>query len=290
MSKRSLPWLQFYPSDWLSDSVAGCSLAAQGLWLRMLFVAHNSQNYGYLEMDGRPIPDEQLFRRCGCSSVEEYRSLFAELQAAGVPSRTPEGVVYSRRMVRDQQERDATAARVRKHRERIAGNASVTPMSQGEVRSQSQKSESKEEKKDLAAKITPPSDPRQKPFFDFAFEAFRMKFLQPPSWGAAHAKGLQAFLKRSPQVDLAEWQRRYQFFLASTERFYEQQKGSLLFFAAKFDQFIDGPILEKGGKNGQLVTFAEKRTQKNADAIQRVLGRAEEASGDIRRALPPAHN
>lgn len=140
MSKRSLPWLQFYPADWLSDSVAGCSLAAQGLWLRMLFVAHNSQHYGYLEIDGRAIPDEQLFRRCGCSSVEEYRALVAELFSAGVPSRTPEGVIYSRRMVRDQQDRDSAAERQRRHRR----HAAVTPLSQGEVRSQSQKSERRE--------------------------------------------------------------------------------------------------------------------------------------------------
>ena len=143
MSKRSLPWLQFYPSDWLSDSVAGCSLAAQGLWLRMLFIAHNSQRYGYLEMDGRPIPDEQLFRRCGCSSIEEYRNLFAELQAAGVPSRTEAGVIFSRRMARDQQERDAAAERKRQSR---ASHALVTPVSQGEVRSQSHKSETESEK------------------------------------------------------------------------------------------------------------------------------------------------
>ena len=136
MSKRSLPWLQFYPSDWLSDSVAGCCLAAQGLWFRMLFVAHNSQRYGYLEADAKAIPDEQLARRCGCVSVDEYRSLLAELFAAGVPSRTPEGTIYSRRMVRDQSERDATAERVRRYRERVACNASVTPMLQGEVRSQ----------------------------------------------------------------------------------------------------------------------------------------------------------
>ena len=136
MSKRTMPWLQFFPADWLSDSVAGCSLAAQGLWLRMLFVAHNSQHYGYLEVDGHPIPDEQLFRRCGCSSVEEYRNLFAELQAAGVPSRTADGVIFSRRMARDQEQRDATAQRVRKHRERLTCNASVTPMSREEVRSQ----------------------------------------------------------------------------------------------------------------------------------------------------------
>lgn len=143
MGKRSLPWLQFYPSDWLSDSVSGCSLAAQGLWLRMLFVAHNSQRYGYLEADGKAIPDEQLARRCGCASVEEYRNLLAELFAAGVPSRTSEGVIHSRRMVRDQQERDAAAERKRQSR---ACHASVTPLSQGEVRGQSHKSESESEK------------------------------------------------------------------------------------------------------------------------------------------------
>ena len=144
MSKRSLPWLQFYPSDWLSDSVAGCCLAAQGLWFRMLFVAHNSQRYGYLESEGKAIPDAQLARRCGCASVEEYRNLLAELFAAGVPSRTPEGVIYSRRMVRDQQERDSGAERQRRHRQN--SHASVTAMSQGEIRSQSHKSETESEK------------------------------------------------------------------------------------------------------------------------------------------------
>jgi hypothetical protein len=142
MSKRSLPWLQFYPSDWLSDSVAGCCLGAQGLWLRMLFVAHNSQRYGYLEADGKPIPDEQLARRCGCASVEEYRNLLAELSSAGVPARTTDGVIYSRRMVRDQEERSGAADRQRKHR----SHASVTPLSQGEVRSQNQKSETEVKK------------------------------------------------------------------------------------------------------------------------------------------------
>jgi len=102
VSKRSLPWLQFYPADWESDSIAGCSLAAQGLWLRMMFVMHTSRRYGCLEVEGKPIPDEMISRRCGCVSVEDYRRLLAELFAAGVPSKTEDGVIYSRRMVRDQ--------------------------------------------------------------------------------------------------------------------------------------------------------------------------------------------
>ena len=138
MSKRSLPWLQFFPADWESDSIAGCSLAAQGLWLRMLCVMHTSRSYGCLEIDRSPIPDELMFRRCGCVSVEEYRGLLTELFTAGVPSRRTDGVVYSRRMVRDQQERDSDAERQRRHR---SSHAHVTPMSQGEVRVISQKSE-----------------------------------------------------------------------------------------------------------------------------------------------------
>jgi hypothetical protein len=125
-------------------------------------------------------------------------------------------------------------------------------MSQVEVRSQKSEARSQnKEKKNPAAKTTPPSDPRHKSFFDFAYEAFRMKFMQPPSWGNAHANGLQAFLRRSPGATLEEWKRRYQSFLASTDRFYQQQKGSLLYFAANFDKFIDGPILERNTTNGK---------------------------------------
>jgi hypothetical protein len=108
----------------------------------MLLVAHNSQHYGYLEIDGNPIPEELLLRRCGCSSVEEYRNLLAELFSAGVPSRTNNGVIFSRRMARDQEERNAGAERQRRHR----SHASVTAMSQGEVRGQSHKSDSESEK------------------------------------------------------------------------------------------------------------------------------------------------
>lgn len=112
------------------------------------------------------------------------------------------------------------------------------------------KEERKETKKNPAAKPAPP-DPRHKPFFDFAYEAFRKKHLQPPTWGAKHANGLRLFLAGHPQVNAEEWQRRYLNFLASTDPFYQQQKGSLLYFAGNFDRFIDGPILERKSTNGK---------------------------------------
>ncbi len=128
-----LPAMQFYPGDWLRDQIAGCSLASQGLWLRMMIVMHDSDRYGHLCNNGAPIPPEQAARRCGCSLVE-YEALLAELDGVGVPSRTRDNVIYSRRMVRDAEERILNAERQRKHREKVTGvsrgnNADVTPMS-----------------------------------------------------------------------------------------------------------------------------------------------------------------
>jgi hypothetical protein len=216
----------------------------------MLFVAHNSQHYGYLEADGRAIPDEQLSRRCGCASVEEYRSLLAELFTAGVPSRTPEGTIYSRRMVRDQEDRDATAQRVRRHRERAAGNASVTPLSQGEVRSQSHISEDRE-KKPRAAKPAPPADPRHQPFVDFANQTFEEKRKVKPSWLGKDFEHLRLLLKANASLSLTELQTRWRNYLESTEPFTLKQGGGLAYFAGHCDSFAGGPILEPvRGNNG----------------------------------------
>ena len=112
-----LPYLQFFPGDWLRDNIAGCSLAAQGLWLRMMIIGHDSDRYGYLSMNGSPMQAESIARRVGCS-LPEFESLLAELDAAGVPSRTPEGFIFSRRMVRDAQGREVNAKRQKRHYDR----------------------------------------------------------------------------------------------------------------------------------------------------------------------------
>jgi hypothetical protein len=119
-----LPWLQLFPADWLSDALAGCSLGAQGLWLRMMFIMHTSERYGYLMQNGAAIPSGSIARRCGCTP-EQYDALLIELDTAGVPSRTSDGVIFSRRMVRDESRRSKGRGRVEKHR--TLCNADVTP-------------------------------------------------------------------------------------------------------------------------------------------------------------------
>lgn len=71
----------------------------------MMILAHDSARYGYLELNGSPIPPAVIARRCGCESLEQYETLLYELDSVAVPSRTPEGVIYSRRMVRDAKQR-----------------------------------------------------------------------------------------------------------------------------------------------------------------------------------------
>lgn len=100
-----LPSFQFYPGDWLKDNVSGCTLAAQGLWLRMLLLAHESDRRGYLSVNGKPMQPEFLARKCGCDNTAQFLTLYTELSDAGVPSQQPDGTIYSRRMVRDENKR-----------------------------------------------------------------------------------------------------------------------------------------------------------------------------------------
>jgi hypothetical protein len=108
MAKERLPYMKFYPKDWLADEVAGCSMAAQGLWLRLLMLMHFSERYGYLQKNGAPIPHEILAVRVGILAVE-FAAFFRELTDAGVPSVTPTGIIYSRRMVEDAKKRAESA-------------------------------------------------------------------------------------------------------------------------------------------------------------------------------------
>ncbi len=111
-----LPAIMFYPGDWLQDSVAGCSLAAQGLWLRMIITAHSSEPYGHLAILVKgvvnPLAPQELARRCG-TTVEELMPLLEELRNANVFSEE-NGIIFSRRMVKDNNLREIRRAAGRK--------------------------------------------------------------------------------------------------------------------------------------------------------------------------------
>jgi hypothetical protein len=93
-------WMKFWPADWQRDpALRSCSLAARGLWMEMLCLAHDAEPYGHVLVGGRPPSPRQLASIVGVS-VRDVEKLIAELDEAGVFS-VQGGVIYSRRMVRD---------------------------------------------------------------------------------------------------------------------------------------------------------------------------------------------
>lgn len=103
------PAFQFYPADWRKDAaLQSCSMAAQGLWANLLCVMHECEPYGHLAVNERPMQSVQIARLVGLAQKECER-LLAELRDAGVSSTSPEGFLFSRRMVKDEHLRNIRA-------------------------------------------------------------------------------------------------------------------------------------------------------------------------------------
>ncbi len=101
MTKNAMPWSKFVWRDWKNDeALRQVSLAAQGLWMRMLCIMHEAEPYGHLLINGYSPTPTQLARSAGCSP-DEAEELLGELEANRVFYRTDEGVIYNRRMVSD---------------------------------------------------------------------------------------------------------------------------------------------------------------------------------------------
>jgi hypothetical protein len=97
------PWLKFYPNDWRGEPrLRMCSLAARGLWIDLMSYMHEGEPYGHLTINGAAPNMAALVSLIGRPSKEVEKAL-AELEAQCVFSRTDRGVIFSRRMVRDEQ-------------------------------------------------------------------------------------------------------------------------------------------------------------------------------------------
>lgn len=103
------PAFQFYPSDWRNDpGLRLCSAAARGLWVDMLCLMHEGEPYGHLTILGRQMTAESLGKLVG-ESTASVKKWLAELEANDVFSRDDQGVIFSRRMIRDEAVREARA-------------------------------------------------------------------------------------------------------------------------------------------------------------------------------------
>jgi hypothetical protein len=114
-----LPAFQFYPGDWRKDpGIQSLTLEQRGAWLEMMCLMHESERRGYLMLNGKPFPEDSLARLLGLqeedllnqNSTKGISYLLTLLVDRGVASRDQEtGVIYCRRMVRDEQLRKTRA-------------------------------------------------------------------------------------------------------------------------------------------------------------------------------------
>ena len=100
MAKKLL-WGKFHWASWSNDQALRLtSLAAQGLWMRMLCIAAEANPIGYVRVNGRALGVTDIAKLAGVTETE-CSSLLSELDRNGVFSRDKSGTIYSRRMVRD---------------------------------------------------------------------------------------------------------------------------------------------------------------------------------------------
>jgi hypothetical protein len=131
-----LPSMQFYPGDWKKDpGIKSLSIAARGLWFEMLLIMWEAENRGYLVVGNVPMNSQQLARNVGIDRTE-CEQLLKELEEVNIYSRSDEiGVIYCRRMVKDENLRlskcRAGVISGEQRRNRRATEGSTIPLSKG---------------------------------------------------------------------------------------------------------------------------------------------------------------
>lgn len=130
MSRR--PYFNWYPADHQGDPrLRGCSPIARLVWREMLDLMHGAEPYGHLVSGGRAMDYQTLSRKIAVDAADVRRAV-RELENEGVFSRTSDGVIYSRRMVRDEERRQTLQENGRK-----GGNPKLTPRKQNQRVSES---------------------------------------------------------------------------------------------------------------------------------------------------------
>ena len=132
-----LPAFMFYPGDWQKDPcLRRCSKAAKGVWMDLLCLLFECPVRGvFVDASGKPWSDEEIAEAIG-GDIGANLGYIAELVSKGVAQRDTRGAIFSRRMVRDEQNRRSATERKRKER---SGHSPVTPLSvnEGEIERQS---------------------------------------------------------------------------------------------------------------------------------------------------------
>ena len=101
MSK--LPAIQFYPGDWKKDpGVQALDFETRGIWFEIILLMHESEEYGALLLNGRPMPDDALANLLRLDNGRLTTSLTKILEYGVAARRESDGALTCRRMLRDE--------------------------------------------------------------------------------------------------------------------------------------------------------------------------------------------
>ena len=113
-----MTWSKFFWDDVLRDhNLQRCTFTARGFWLHLKALSVQAEPMGYLAEGDKPMTSADIARLSQLDKRSVER-LLGELEAAGVFSRDARGVIYCRRIVRE------NAARLRN---KINGSAGGNP-------------------------------------------------------------------------------------------------------------------------------------------------------------------
>lgn len=120
MTDAKRPSMNWYPGDHQRDTgIKACAFEPRGLWREMMDLMHDGEPYGHLTAGGVPIDPPDLSRIVGIP-LFQVRKYLKELEDRKVFSRTLAGVIYSRRMVKDEITR-----RTKKRNGKLGGNPAL---------------------------------------------------------------------------------------------------------------------------------------------------------------------
>jgi hypothetical protein len=98
---KSHPYIKFYGRDWIGDtSLRMCDLDERGLWIDLLCLMMQSEPYGHLAVNGRAMTSKEASRMIGVDE-DTYKGILYRLIEKGIPSKTEDGIIYSRRLIRE---------------------------------------------------------------------------------------------------------------------------------------------------------------------------------------------
>ncbi len=125
------PWMKFWIDNWQTEpAFLMVSFEARALWLEMLCMMHRSTEPGCLLINGQ-TPSSEMIAASARTTVDLVDRCLDELEKANVFSRKKNGVIYSRKMVRDEKKSRINRENGKKGADATHGKTTKKPKSPG---------------------------------------------------------------------------------------------------------------------------------------------------------------